>query len=419
MSRRTCSANAVCLSNKHDILCLTETWLTDEVRSETLFIPEFKIYRCDRPSKNYNTKHGGVLIAIRNNSHVPINSNIEQVTLRLIDFENISSLICCVNYTPKDSPHRPTAFSIVDFLTKISATAKDLNCEKIMITGDINFSKTDWKAMASDDPEEDLILETLIDHNFEQILAPETAKSLDIFLVNNPSLIINSFIDENVFKMYSIENKNLSDHNAFTTEINLNHRLIVTRSDDKVKYAFERADWSAINTTIINNPFTPFCFSNCDFLLDQWYTWLLRILEKNIPRVTEHRATLPPWITPPTSHLIKRKETLLRKQQSCPKPELLSKTTNLEKIKISAGKDLKNYELQIFAPRKFSTIQKYLPSIRRAPRLPSIMKLDGKELKTDKEKCDAFNQFFCSVFTKAEQITELSIFEKANTTTSS
>ena len=41
------------------------------------------------------------------------------------------------------------------------------------------------------------------------------------------------------------------------------------------------------------------------------------------------------------------------------------------------------------------------------------MKLDGKELETDKEKCDAFNQFFCNVFTKAEQITELNIFEKA------
>ena len=53
--------------------------------------------------------------------------------------------------------------------------------------------------------------------------------------------------------------RNLSDHNAFTTEINLNQRLIETRSDDKVKYAFKRADWSAINTTIINNPFTPFC----------------------------------------------------------------------------------------------------------------------------------------------------------------
>ena len=130
MSRRTCLANSICLSNKHDILCLTETWLTDEVRSENFFIPEFKIYRCDRPSITYQTKHGGVLIAIRNNSkhqHVPINSNIEQVTLRLIDFENLSSLICCVYCPPKDSPHRPTAFFIVDFLTKISATAKDLN----------------------------------------------------------------------------------------------------------------------------------------------------------------------------------------------------------------------------------------------------------------------------------------------------
>ena len=109
-----------------------------------------------------------------------------------------------------------------------------------MITGDINFSKIDWNAMASDEPEEDLILETLIDFNFEQILAPEKAKSLDVFLVSNPSLIINSFIDENVYKMYSIENKNLSDHNAFTTEISLNQRLNETRSDDKVKYAFDK-----------------------------------------------------------------------------------------------------------------------------------------------------------------------------------
>ena len=136
MSRRTFLASATCHSNKHDILSLTEKWLTDltdVVRSETLFIPEFEIYRCDRPSKNYQTKHCGVLIAIRNNSkhqHVPIHSNIEQITLRLIDFEKISSLICCVYCPPKLSPHRTTAFSIVDFLTKISATAKDLIVKK-------------------------------------------------------------------------------------------------------------------------------------------------------------------------------------------------------------------------------------------------------------------------------------------------
>ena len=162
--------------------------------------------------------------------------------------------------------------------------------------------------MASDDPEEDLILETLIDYNFEQILAPEKAKSLDVFLVNNPSLIINSFFAENVNKMYSIENKNLSDHNAFTTEIKLNQRLIETTRDDKVKYASKRAHWSAINTTIINNPFSPFCFSNCNFLLDQWYTWLWRILKENIPRVTEHRATLPPGSHPQPPTLLSAKK---------------------------------------------------------------------------------------------------------------
>ena len=48
------------------------------------------------------------------------------------------------------------------------------------------FSKTDWKAMASDDPEEDLILENLTDHNFEQILAPEKGKKLRCFPSQQP-----------------------------------------------------------------------------------------------------------------------------------------------------------------------------------------------------------------------------------------
>ena len=40
--------------------------------------------------------------------------------------------------------------------------------------------------MASDDPEEDLILENLTDHNFEQILAPEKGKKLRCFPSQQP-----------------------------------------------------------------------------------------------------------------------------------------------------------------------------------------------------------------------------------------
>ena len=43
-----------------DILCLTETWLTDDIPNE-----EFMIHRKDQKTDNHKTKHGGVLIAVR------------------------------------------------------------------------------------------------------------------------------------------------------------------------------------------------------------------------------------------------------------------------------------------------------------------------------------------------------------------
>ena len=49
-----------------DILCLTETWLTDDIPNEGFFLKEFMIHRNDRKTDNHKTMHGGVLIAVRN-----------------------------------------------------------------------------------------------------------------------------------------------------------------------------------------------------------------------------------------------------------------------------------------------------------------------------------------------------------------
>ena len=78
-------------------------------------------------------------------------------------------------------------------MSKPINTARDLKCENVMITGDINCSKTDWKAMTTEDADEQLIFVSLIDNSFEQILSPEKCKSLKVLLINNPSLVINTF----------------------------------------------------------------------------------------------------------------------------------------------------------------------------------------------------------------------------------
>ena len=71
-------------SSDYDIICLTETWLTDLIFDQEILPTSYNIYRKDRPSRG-----GGVLIAIKDtipalvipsnlSSHAP-----EIITVRL------------------------------------------------------------------------------------------------------------------------------------------------------------------------------------------------------------------------------------------------------------------------------------------------------------------------------------------------
>ena len=69
-----------------DILCLTETWLTDDISNERLFLKEFMIHRNDRKTDNHKTKHGGVLNAVKNsisNERVELKNTDEYVVVKI------------------------------------------------------------------------------------------------------------------------------------------------------------------------------------------------------------------------------------------------------------------------------------------------------------------------------------------------
>ena len=69
LKRRYSFSNCVKTENDLDILCITETWLTDDVPDESLFLKEYAIHRKDRLTDNHKSKHGGVLIAVKNLPH--------------------------------------------------------------------------------------------------------------------------------------------------------------------------------------------------------------------------------------------------------------------------------------------------------------------------------------------------------------
>ena len=107
--------------------------------------------------------------------------------------------------------------------------------------------------------------------------------------------------------------KSFSDHKPIVTTIDLEKEETQFAVTD-IKYAFNKGDWDELNKSILQEPFQPYCYSNVDELLKQWYEWLWKKIDKHIPRITKHRSQLPPWISNVTSNLMNKLKTMKNKK---------------------------------------------------------------------------------------------------------
>ena len=193
--------------------------------------------------------------------------------------------------------------------------------------------------------------------------------------------------------------KSFPDHKPIVTTIDLEKEETQFAVTD-IKYAFNKADWDELNKSILQEPFQPYCYSNVDELLKQWYEWLWKKIKKLIPRITKHRSQLPPWISNVTSNLMNKLKT--RKKRKSVTLSKLIKLKRLEKpIKFESEKDLAEYEKSIFEGRTFSKIQKYLKCVRKTPSIPPTVNFDKTVASINVEKAEVFNQYFASVFSKS------------------
>ena len=398
LNKRTKFAN-VMTSVSLDVICITETWLTPDIPNAALFLPNYHIYRSDRKiDETRITKHGGVMIAI--NSHVnhkiieTLCTNDDHVVCKLTCNDYDSLLLCCIYNAPFPSSYQWNENELLALLHELENLATENHCNDIVLTGDLNFSNTNWRNMSSRNDYEATTIEKLVNLNLTNF-APS---QLDVFLCNSPDRIICSNLGENLSQKLRTNNKEYSDHKPVLTELNFSRPQ--PKHEILHQYAFKRANWEGLNKDINSNPFNPYCFSNVDELVKQWYTWLWEKIDKHIPRVTSHRASLPPWVSSSTSFLMNKLKTLCKMSQNLRR---LLKIKRLEKeIETKKAEDLASFEENVFKSRQFSQIQKYLKCIRKNPQIPPTVKLNNIEASDDTEKANLFNTYFCSVFNDSE-----------------
>lgn len=350
-------------------------------------------------NQNRTSKHGGVLIAVKNQlSHELLDLKLEHpdyVAVQLKSSGKPTVNICCIYNSPSGSPYRWDLETLSSLLKKLA----NIEAGDLIVTGDINFDQTNWKQLSSHSQYEKPILNWFIDQN----LSNSSPLQLDIFLSNKPENTIQCSVDHELQKQFSVNGKACSDHSPLRTCFEMLSNSTVFNPPDH-KLAYKRADWDGINKAIVDRPFLPYCFSNVDEVLRQWYEWIWAIIEEFIPRVTEHRSSLPPWYSSTTSNLLKRLNTL--KRNTNPTLSRIIKIKKLEKeISKCVEFDLLDFEKTVFEGRTFSKIQKYLKSIKKTSTIPQLVKLGDLEASDDFTKAELFNEYFASVFNQLDQVT--------------
>ena len=387
---------------RHDIVCVSETWLIDSIKNEELFIDEYNIFRSNRdPNTQGTTTHGGTMICVKSKYQ---SKEIKIETLPLgcccecectVGLKSI--LIICVYLPPDDSDYVLCNSEFLHLLFIIENLKKKY--DSTIICGDFN-SSINWEEGSSNKDIETKLIDTADKLNLFQIIDFKTAASgiLDlIFLSDDIDLINVGIVNETVNKM--------SNHYPVTAKIDfLNSSQGRPTSRTKKHLSYCKGDYQLLNNLIAQKPFQGICWSNTSVLSTQWLQWLEELIQISVSKRTAHRSQLAPWITSSTSHMLKKMNTERKKcdfhQKSSSKLKTLEQT-----CATLVENDKANYQNILASTRKTELLFKFYRNFSKS-RLPSTIHLEQQSATTDDSKANLFAKFFQSVYIQSTTFDE-------------
>ena len=386
---------------------LTETWTTTDFADAEFFLQKYAIYRAERdiPDNLKNKRkrlslHGGSAIAIKRNiphTNIPFTSDYlrQSAVFVLIDAGSCSIALIVVYNPPSNSKYRASINEWITLLNFIENHKTDYH----ILGGDMNLLKTNWNINESADENERLFINEFEQRNYIQLVNFNTTRSsiLDLILTKDPE-IFQSIIECNSV----MPNGPSSNHYPirFSVCIKSNHKYYKNITNHKKEYSFSKCDFNALASLMIETPFVPKCYSNCDKNIEEFYSWIYQLIEQVTPVGTLHRSSLAPWVSSSTSHLIKNLNTVVKLLKIKPCNTLLIKKCSLQATLFDElCKDLCEYQQTIFATKNSSKMFRHFRQLKReeiSPRIYRDIPNDRKWAEDDKDRANLFCEYFSS-----------------------
>ena len=206
----------------------------------------------------------------------------------LITVNNEKVLILCLYNPPSNSKYRVTIDEFNSFFCFLDND--EWREIKVIVVGDFNLPSVNWKTLESADLYEKQLVDLFDCQNFIPVVFfPNCGKNiLDQIFVNDDSIVIDVNCDGSLLKTFS-----LSDRIPILLDLDLspakNEKTELHKS-----LSFCKCDYVGLKENLSLSPFNPICYSNCDWMLSEWYHWLFEAITKFTPRRSKHRSNLPP-----------------------------------------------------------------------------------------------------------------------------
>lgn len=297
-----------------DVLCLSETWLTNKKHSNTVSIPGFQLpFRKDR----VHSVGGGVAVFVKNGLSAsatlpPPTVHIECLCIT-ISLTSRTKLAVVVAYRPPGTSADTFCADLDQFLDMVEKTKPTAIC----LVGDFNAKVSDWYQQQTTDAAGKLLLQLAFTHDLTQVVSEPThsidsIKSapslLDLMFLNKPHLAL----DCNVLPP-------LSDHCPTLLQIKLrgvsyskpsvyytwNYELAAF---DELRNALSQTDWSStLADTDVNSA------------VASWSTKVVSLLHRFVPLKRHcYRPKSKPWYTPFLHKLARQRDRLFKLSRQCP-----------------------------------------------------------------------------------------------------
>ena len=409
-SERLAVFTSIIANQDPDIVFGCESKLSPEDPTYSSFPPNYNVFRKER----VNSGGGGIFIAVK--SSIPaselldISKNPEDESLwASVHLAKQKTLYICAFYKPPSA-----SSSRLDYLSE--SILKVFNANKkshpyIVVSGDFNCGDIDWKCDPpvvtnhSTAPLMNKLLDLINDHALTQHVTvstrPASLKTLDLVLSSVPSLIS----DVNV-------RPGMSDHDLVVFKIKVKpHRA--PRPRRKV-YLHHKADLEALRREMSTRPKEFFELCSSRDLESNWTFFkntLLNAVDKHVPSKMSPTKVSLPWITKSLKRHMRKRDRLYKK----------AKRSGNNKC-TPAWKDYRSQRNKVVQLLK-SAHNSYLDNVIRESlqdnpqRFWSYVKLARTEnigvptlrqgespYISEKDKADALNKYFESVFTKDDGV---------------